>query len=188
MTQALSLLDLLDAVQLEQRHVFSQIDETRMVTLADMLQRADRIFIDGKGRTGLHMRAFAMRLMQLRHRVHVVGDVTTPGIRESDLLIIGSGSGQTPSLVQHAHRALEIGVPIILFTAKRESPLSACSQITIVLQSSTKQDVASAQSILPLAALFEQSLGLLLDMISVRLMQDSGMTNADMMQQHANLE
>ena len=51
------------------------------------------------------MRGFAMRLMHLGLQVYVVDDVTTPAIKTEDLLIIGSASGNTKSLVQYAGQA-----------------------------------------------------------------------------------
>jgi 6-phospho-3-hexuloisomerase len=51
------------------------------------------------------MRAFAMRLMHIGFQVHVAGDVTTPAIRGGNLLIIGSGSGETSGLVSMAAKA-----------------------------------------------------------------------------------
>ncbi len=49
-----------------------------------MINAAERIFCAGAGRSGLSVRGFAMRLMQLGKPVHVMGDVTTPGIKKSD--------------------------------------------------------------------------------------------------------
>lgn len=40
--------------------------------------------------------------MHLGLQVYVVDDVTTPAIKTEDLLIIGSASGNTKSLVQYA--------------------------------------------------------------------------------------
>ncbi len=66
------------------------LDQARRLVLS-----ARRIFVAGKGRSGLQMEAFAMRLMHLGLSTHVVGDVTTPGIAPDDVLVIGSGSGRT---------------------------------------------------------------------------------------------
>ncbi len=71
------------------------VDSDDLDQLKQMLLDAERIFIVGKGRSGLQMNGFAMRLMHLGLPVHVVGSVTTPNITANDLLLIGSGSGRT---------------------------------------------------------------------------------------------
>ena len=44
------------------------------------INSAPRLFIAGAGRSGLAMRAFAMRLMHLGKECHFLGDVTTPSV------------------------------------------------------------------------------------------------------------
>lgn len=59
----------------------------------------------GAGRTGLALKMTAMRFMHLGFKVHVVGETTTPAILENDLLIVGSGSGTTSTLVLATEKA-----------------------------------------------------------------------------------
>ena len=68
-------------------------DRTRAI---EAIRGADRIFVFGEGRSGLALRMAAMRLVHLGLNVHVVGDATTPAIVPGDILIVGSGSGETP--------------------------------------------------------------------------------------------
>ena len=63
----------------------------------DVRKRKKRIYIAALGRSFLVMKAFAMRLMQLDFEVYVVGEIITPAIKAGDLLIVGSGSGNTRS-------------------------------------------------------------------------------------------
>ncbi|MCJ7739169.1 MAG: 6-phospho-3-hexuloisomerase, partial [Anaerolineae bacterium] len=49
------------------------IDTDQVRELARGVLKADRVFMAGRGRSGLHMRAFAMRLMHLGLRAFVVG-------------------------------------------------------------------------------------------------------------------
>ena len=60
-----------------------------MEALADAILSAKHVFIAGAGRSGLMMRAMAMRLMHLGLKVCVVGEVVTPGIMPGDLLLVG---------------------------------------------------------------------------------------------------
>ena len=63
------------------------------------IRGANRVFLAGSGRSALGIRGFAMRLMHLGMDTHLVGETTTPAIGAGDCLIIGSGSGRTPSLM-----------------------------------------------------------------------------------------
>ena len=57
-----------------------------------------RIFVTGAGRTGLIMKSFGIRLMQLGFDVFFIGDTNTPSTSKHDLLIIGSTSGETTTI------------------------------------------------------------------------------------------
>ena len=60
---------------------------------ADKIAAHERIFVYGAGRSGLMLKALAMRLMQLGKTVYVVGETITPSIQKGDLLIVASASG-----------------------------------------------------------------------------------------------
>ncbi len=152
---------------------------------------AKRIFIAGKGRTGLFMRAFAMRLMHLGLHVHVVDDVTTPGIAAGDVLVLASGSGKTISLVNYASKAKEIGAAVALITAYPDSPVGRhADKVVRIPASSVKVESAGSgiPSAQPMANLFEQSLALLLDICTMQLMKALSKTGEQMFARHANLE
>ena len=73
-----------------------RVSQDEMEKFADAILKADRIFVAGAGRSGFVARAFANRLMHMGLTVFFVGEPTTPAIKASDLLVIGSGSGETP--------------------------------------------------------------------------------------------
>ncbi len=136
------------------------------------------------------MRAFAMRLMHLGLRAYVVDDVTTPCIADGDLLLIGSGSGRTASLVQYALRAKMLGARIALISITPSSPIADQSDCVVCIHAPTPKLGAdsSAVSIQPMGSLFEQTLGLLLDVIVMQLMTDLDTSAEQMYTRHANLE
>ena len=158
------------------------------VALAD---KAPRIFVAGAGRSGLCMKAFGMRLMHLGKTVYVVGETTTPGILASDLLVIGSGSGRTASLLTIASHAGQRGANILLFTTEADSPLGRLAHQRVIIPAPShhadgvERERYSAQ---PLGTLFEQALFILCDVLVLRLMQRSGANSAQMADRHANLE
>ena len=82
-----------------------------------------RIFVYGTGRSGLMLKAFAMRLMQIGLNSYVVGETTTPSVQEGDLLIVASASGETGSVCMTAESAVKQGVDLIVISSAPESTL-----------------------------------------------------------------
>ena len=91
----------------------SQEDADKMV---EEILKANRVFVAGAGRSGFAARGFANRLSHLGFDVSFVGEPTTPPIKAGDLLVIGSGSGTTGSLVKMAETAKKQGAAIATVT------------------------------------------------------------------------
>lgn len=177
-----------DTIAGELARALHSVDAAALDALGDAVTHAPRVFVAGKGRSGLMMRAFAMRLMHLGLMAHVVDDVTTPALAAGDLLVIGSGSGATPTLVRYAERAKSLGAELALVTAATDSPIRALADHALVLAAASPRVAGSVESIQPMANLFEQALLLVLDVLVMRMMQARGMTTVEMMTRHANLE
>jgi 6-phospho-3-hexuloisomerase len=169
------------------RHVSAE----SLTHAAALIECAPRIFVAGAGRSGLCMRAFGMRLMHLGKNVHVVGETTTPGIAVNDLLILGSGSGRTASLVVMAEQALRLGAQVLLFTTDAASPLARLSNLPVVIPAPSFRVVDEshdALSVQPLGTLFEQSMLIVCDSLVLGWMRRTGVSAAQMFEHHANLE
>ena len=181
---------LVNLILAEVSAALTSVDQDDVPALEQLIQQARRIFVAGTGRSGLCVRAFAMRLMHLGLSAYIVGNVTTPGITDSDLLLIGSGSGRTASLVQYATRAKALKVTVALITTSRQSPLGELADHIIEIHAPTPKSsvVARSFSIQPLGTLFEQTLGLLLDVISLQVMNELNVSAEQMFARHANLE
>ena len=181
----------IDRVLDEIRRVLRSVESNDLDQLKQLVLDAERIFIVGKGRSGLQMNGFAMRLMHLGLQVHVVGSVTTPNITANDLLLIGSGSGRTASLVQYANRAHALGTRIALITTAHDSPIHAYTTHVIRVDATTPkvdEGYDSRASVLPMGSVFEHTLGLLLDILVSMLMHDLNLDSDQMFTRHANLE
>ena len=85
--------------------VISRIDPQKVNLMIETIMNSQSVFIVGSGRSELIGKAFAMRLMHLGFRVHVVGDVTTPALTEKDCLVAISGSGETKTVTLAAETA-----------------------------------------------------------------------------------
>lgn len=170
--------------------VLLQIDAQAVERLLQQILSAERIFVAGVGRSGLIISCFAMRLMHLGLTVHVVGHVTTPAISARDLLLIGSASGATQSLLVHATSARQAGARLAVVTAMAGSALVEMADIVLMIPAPTpKADPAQTElSVQPMASLFEQVLLITLDSICMLLMERLDLDESDMFLRHANLE
>lgn len=127
--------------------------------------KAHHIYLLGKGRSGLIISAFANRLMHLGFSVSLVGEITSPHSKSGDLLIIGSGSGETPSLVSIAQTAKDEQVRVALITINENSTIASLADSIVVLPGASKLSGKSKQ---PMASAFEQLSFLVYEAIEYR--------------------
>jgi 6-phospho-3-hexuloisomerase len=168
-----------------------QVSADSLAQAGKLMGSSPRVFVAGAGRSGLCMRALAVRLMHLGKTVYVVGETTTPSISGADLLILGSGSGRTAGLLTIAAQARRVGAKILLFTTDADSPLAELADHRIVLPApSLKENEGEPghTSVQPMGTLFEQSLLILCDSLVLGMMQRTGVSAARMFERHANLE
>ncbi len=147
-----------------------------------------KVFVYGAGRSGFMMKAFAMRLGHLGLNAWVVGETTTPAIGPGDILVVGSGSGQTRMTLAMVEAAAARQASTACITAHRDSPVAmACDVVVVIDTPVTKIDV-HRPSRQPPGSLFEQCLLVLCDGIVMRLMQRLGTTEEEMRARHTKLE
>jgi 6-phospho-3-hexuloisomerase len=168
-----------------------QVSAESLNQAAELMEFSTRIFVAGAGRSGLCMQALGMRLMHLGKTVYVVGETTTPSIAAENLLILGSGSGRTTSLLAMAGQAQRQGAKILLFTTDPTSPLAELADYRVVIPAPSLKAAAGISgfvSVQPMGTLFEQSMLIVCDSLILGLMQRTGITAAQMFERHANLE
>lgn len=180
--------ELIDGITGEIAQALHAISTTELDALLKAIMSAPRVYVAGRGRSGLQMRAFAMRLMHAGLTAHVVDDVTTPAIAAGDLLVVGSGSGGTASLVQYATRAKVLGAQLGLITTSSRSVIGKMADVKVVIRAASPKIAGNGGSMQPMANLFEQSLLITLDMLTIQLMAAKGLTTEMMFARHANLE
>jgi len=181
----------IEVVLAELASCVDQVSGRSLAQAGDMIEAAPRIFVTGAGRSGLCMRAFAARLMHLGETAYVVGETTTPSITSRDLLILGTGSGQSAVLLKIAEQAQQQGARILLFTAEEISPLSKLADQLVMIPAPSLKPLEMEISIMsaqPMGSLFEQSLLILCDSLVLTLMGHMGVGVGKMRKHHANLE
>ncbi|OGX81174.1 6-phospho-3-hexuloisomerase [Hymenobacter coccineus] len=185
---SLTLQQNLRTILQENQRLAEQLDYRAVAALVPRLQQAERIFVVGAGRTGLALKATAMRLMHLGLNVFVVGETTTPAIQASDLLLAGSGSGTTSTIVKAAEKAAAAGALVVAISTTAASPLGALAAQVVLLPAAQKQDHGGSLSEQYAGSLFEQAVLLLMDAVFQTLWALDGTPAEELWKRHANLE
>jgi 6-phospho-3-hexuloisomerase len=178
----------LEMILMENVNLAKRIDFDQVALLIPYIHAADRIFLIAAGRSGLALRAAAMRLMHFGLTVFVAGETTTPAIRKGDLLIAASGSGTTSTIVKAAEKAVAAGAAVAVFSTTADSPLAKLSSLLMILPAAQKEDHGTAVSAQYAGSLFEQALLLLTDAIFQTLWAEDGTPAQELWKRHANLE
>ncbi|MGM9618126.1 6-phospho-3-hexuloisomerase [Butyricicoccus sp.] len=165
----------------------NQLNAESIDTIIRKVKTHDRIFVYGTGRSGLMLKAFAMRLMQIGLNAYVVGETTTPSVQKGDLLVVASASGETGSVCMTAQSALKQGTDLVVISSNPESTLGKIQTPDIVIEAATKFSTSKA-SVQPLGSLFEQMLLVVFDTIILKMSQMQEGANDDMAKRHASLE
>jgi 6-phospho-3-hexuloisomerase len=164
------------------------VNQEEVEALVDAILAAAKVFVYGAGRSGFMMQAFAMRLGHLGLNAWVVGETTTPAIGPDDLLVVGSGSGQTRTTLAIVEAARQRGAKTACLTAHPDSPVArACDLVVTIPTPVTKVDAARG-SMQPPGSLFEQCLLVVGDGMVMRLMRRLGTTEEEMRARHTKLE
>lgn len=157
--------------------------------LADHILSSNQIFTAGAGRSGLMANSFAMRLRHMGFNAHIAGEILTPPLREGDLVIIGSGSGETKSLIHTASKAKSLHGVVAALTINPDSSIGKQADLIVKMPGTPKdRSNGSYKTIQPMGSLFEQTLLLFYDALILKLMEKQGLDSEAMFTHHANLE
>jgi 6-phospho-3-hexuloisomerase len=172
----------------EMRAALGLTDDNQTQALVGAILSASRVFVGGAGRSLLMMKAFAMRLMHLGLSAHVVGETVTPAISRGDLLIVGTGSGQTHTTLAVVRAAHDRGATTAAITAHADSPVATSTDLVVVIHSPITGNDPQRSCLQPPGSLFEQCLLLFCEGIVLRLMRPLGTTEEQMRARHTKLE
>ena len=160
------------------------------IEFLDLINKDDtKVICIGAGRVGLAMRGFAMRLGHLGIEAYFLGDTTVPHTGQGDLMLVGSGSGSTISILKMVEVAYEKGLRIGLITATANSPMGEIATSKVVLKTPFKNSMNDPQtSVQPMTTLFEQTLSVFLDATVLDLMVKFNETSETMLMRHNVIE
>ena len=166
-----------------------KVDGQHVKELIQMLQAARKVYFIAVGRVLLSLESFAKRLAHLGIDTVIVGEITEPCFTKDDVLVVGSGSGETIFPVSIAQKAKSIGGKIVHIGSNPKSSLAPITDLMVRIPVQTKlyleDEVKSAQ---PMSSLFEQSLLLLGDSVCKMMIDEKNIDLKSLWRFHANLE
>lgn len=165
------------------------LEEKEINDLINAILAAKKVFVVGVGRVLLMLQAFAKRLNHLDIETYYVGMLNEPAITSNDLLIVGSGSGESIIPVTIATKAKQFDAKIAYIGTNMNSTVANLANYKLRIPCSTKlklQEEVHSQQIM--SSLFEQSLLLTCDLISLLLVKEKNLDLDALWQNHANLE
>lgn len=173
---------MLNGILQELQQASAAIPEEAVLRCAKKINAHERVFVCGAGRSGLMLKALAMRLMQIGKTVYVVGETITPSIQKGDLLIAASASGTTHSVCHFAQEAQRMQADVLVITAEKESELARISAPDVIIPAPTKHNLAASGQLM--GSLFEQMVLLFSDAVTMALAGE----RETLARNHANLE
>lgn len=162
-------------------------DETDDLKILESILGSGKIFVAGAGRSGYIMRCFAMRLVHLGLPAYVIGDTEIIAAGQGDLLIIGSGSGETKTLQVYVDKAIQLNMKTMIFTCNQDSTLARKSELVCAVRAQSKFQ-KGLTSLQPMGSLFEQMLLLLTDSLILELARRLEVDFEQLKNRHSNLE
>ncbi|MCD2257472.1 6-phospho-3-hexuloisomerase [Agrilactobacillus fermenti] len=174
-------------IMTEINEVMKLVDETQLEKAMPYLTKDKRIFVIGAGRSGFQAKGFAMRLMHIGYTDYVMGETITPSIQKGDTWVAISGSGTTKGIVADTEAAKKLGLNIVAFTSAPESPLAQLADQVVIVPGATKTG-AGVKSMQLLSTLFDQTVHITLDALTLMLSRRDHTSNEDALHEHVNVE
>ncbi|RHR20469.1 SIS domain-containing protein [Clostridium sp. AF19-22AC] len=173
----------------ECRESLAAIDCHEIEKYLDMILHAERVYFVGVGRVLLVLKCIAKRYAHLGIQAVVVGETTEPAITKNDVLVVGSGSGETLFPSGIAKKAHQLGARVIHIGSNPNSGLRDIAdlfvRIPVESKSRAEDEIHSKQ---PMTSLFEQSLLLFGDSTAIMIIKKKKLNVDELWKYHANLE
>ncbi len=165
--------------------ILDATDETYSDKMTEMFDNARRIFISGAGRSKLVGNFLGMRLMHSGYDVSMVGEIVTPSIKEGDLLIVISGSGETEQLIAFTNKAKGVGAKVVLISSRAQSTIGDLADGIFQIG---KDKLYEKVKGMPMGTVFELSTLLFLEALVAHIIWEKGIPEEEMRERHANME
>lgn len=169
----LSIHEKVEGILAENRRLLQSLSDKTVEDFIHRILGARAIFFSAQGRSGFILRCFCMRLMHLGHQVYFCGETITPAIEPGDMLIVLSGSGETPSTLEAVKVAKRRKAFTFGIVGNIESRIALLVDRYIHLPGTTKLRRDSEPHSLQMAgSLFEQAAFIFLEATILTLHQE----------------
>ena len=188
-TEKLAIQKMIEAILEENRCLVQSLSDEAAKDFIQRILNAKSIFFSAQGRAGFILRCFCMRLMHLGYQVYFCGETITPAIDSNDLLVVLSGSGETPSTLEAVRSAKKHNATTYGILGNIDSKIASLVDISIHLPGTTKlcRD-CEPHSLQISGSLFEQSAFLFLEAVVLYLYQKRKTDVGSFSSRHAVIE
>ena len=167
----------------------AHIDAEAAAALTKEIISAEKVFLIGVGRVLLSLEAFCKRLNHLGIQTVCVGMLDEPACTPKDLLIVGSGSGETAIPLAIAKIAKKHGARVAHIGSNPQSSIKEFTDVFVRIPVKTKLNLPDEiQSDQIMSSMFEQTLYVLCDSICMMIADQKHLMIHELWQYHANLE
>lgn len=185
----MNTIDYLQKIIEELQGTVQGTSDTEAEQLVEAIVSAKKVFVAGAGRSGLMAKSFAMRMMHMGIDAYAVGETVTANLEKGDLLIVGTGSGETKTLIPLVEKAKSLGGKVAAVTLSAQSTIGEIADIKVILSGAPKdREKDQFETIQPMGSLFEQTSLLFYDAVILRFMEKEMLDSQQMYGKHANLE
>jgi len=176
----------LDAI----RGVLQGIDGQATGELVELILAAEKIFVNGQGRSGMVAQCLATRLAQMGLNVNVPGLSTCQRIGPNDLFLGISCSGTTATTVQFARISKQTGAKVAVLTASVDSSLAKNADLVILIDANAESIRKQCKCVIGPQnnTLFEEAALLYCDLLVCVLLEKKGLPKDVIEQRHTNLQ
>ncbi len=164
--------------------MLNAVSQQELDALTAAILAAKRIFVAGFGRAGNCVKILSMNCSQSGLETFVVGDNSTPAITPDDLLVIGSGSGETKTMAIIARQCKERGAKLALISSNKDSTIGKLADVNVVIPRPERKSRSPEDR----GGSFYQVLVMVVDAVQAYVMDELGLTGEDIRRNHNNLE
>ncbi|MFO7968447.1 MAG: SIS domain-containing protein [Archaeoglobaceae archaeon] len=180
-----------------------EMDVDQVNNFSSALHKTDEakkhVYVFGVGRSGNVGRSFVTRLANMNYHAHFIGEASTPAMKKGDALVVISGSGETPDVLNRTKTSKELGAKVFAVTSKPNSTLGQMADYILYVPGRTKADedypvledsYENSQlrgfrtPLTPMGTLFEIKAGIALDGIIPELAYRKGIDESSMRDLH----